>query len=83
MGRHKRAARAVNDTLPKNILNILNSGDGYDVNISRLEDVGISRFTIRSWLQGVRTPQVATLRSAAKALGVDYLDFFSRDRGVN
>jgi len=83
MGRHKEPARSANDTLAKNILTILNSGDGYDENIKKLNDLGISKHTIRSWLMGHRAPKVATLRNAARVLNVNYLDFFSREDNTN
>jgi len=77
MGRKR--IRVINDTLPRNISLILNSGDGCDANISMLEKNGIPRVTIISWLNGARNPRIATLQRMARLLKVDFLDFFNKN----
>ncbi len=54
----------------KNLYNILQKGDGYKKNIEKLENSGIGKSEVNSWLNGNRNPQYASIKKISTILNI-------------
>lgn len=75
----KRRMKIAENPISKNLVFILESGDGLEENLKILASNGIPRVTINSWINGHRTPQISNLRKVANILDIDFLDFFKKE----
>lgn len=67
MGRKRQ--KIANNPISKHLYVALNSGDGYEKNIEKLKESGISRDVVNAWINGRRNPNMISLKKVADSLG--------------
>lgn len=75
----RKRTKIAENPISKNLIFILESGEGLEKNLKALSFHGIPRVTINSWINGHRTPQISNLRRVANILNIDFLDFFKKE----
>ena len=76
-GIQKNAKKVGNNPVSKNLDILIRSGYGTKKNMERIfNEAGIAKTTIRSWINGHRRPQQASLEKIANIFGVDKYVFY-------
>ena len=78
----RKRTKIAQNPISKNLVKILESGDGIEKKLKILASNGIPRVTVNSWINGHRNPQISKLKRVAKILDIDFLDFFKREESV-
>lgn len=78
MGRRRQ--KIADNPVSRRLYSVLQKGKGIEYNLKKLEEHGISRGVVNSWINGRRNPQIASLNRVSEILEIDVYSFLSDDQ---